>query len=150
MLLADAAFFRFLRGRGLESLIVSLRSARPNSSRFGYFREEAWAERGAAPLPNPFSLLHTLMAAADRSDVPARYMTVSQGGVTLWVYGEARECHTLNEWHHAHASFERVAHAPVFRRFRTCAPSVHRSRTITTSSTSPIRSTPSCTRPSRS
>ena len=116
--LADAAFFRFLRGSGFESLIVSLRSARPNSSRFGYFREEAWAERGAAPLPNPFSLLHTLMAAADRSDVPARYMTVSQGGVTLWVYGEACECHTLNEWHHAHASFERVAHAPVFRRFR--------------------------------
>jgi hypothetical protein len=116
--LADAAFFRFLRGRGLEGLIVSLRSARPSSSRFGYFCEEAWAERGAAPLPNPFSLLHTLMAAGDRSDVPARYMTVSQGGVTLWADGEARECHTLYEWHHAHASFERVAHAPVLRRFR--------------------------------
>ena len=117
--LADAAFFRFLRGgSGLESLIVSLRSARPSSSRFGYFCEEAWAERGAAPLPNPFSLLHTLMAAGDRSDVPARYMTVSQGGVTLWADGEARECHTLYEWHQAHASFERVAHAPVLRRFR--------------------------------
>ena len=50
--------------------------------------------------------------------MPARYMTVSQGGVTLWADGEARECHTLYEWHQAHASFERVAHAPVLRRFR--------------------------------
>jgi hypothetical protein len=125
--LADGFYdpeYPFLSGVGAKAFVLALRagaaSPRPGAQRFAYFREEGLAEqpiREGSALPNPFHLI--LIQGTPGAPTAARYLTVSpNGGVTLWVDGAAREVYPLDEWRIAHASFARVARAPILRRAR--------------------------------
>ena len=112
---------RFVRGPGVSGVIEALSRAGSNVQRFDYCRLEAWAEKGGAALPNPYSLVLLPKPEHGEGKWPpaARYLTLSsQGGVTLWDDRDIVECYPLDEWRHAHASFARVASAAVLCRFR--------------------------------
>ena len=127
--------YAFLSGPDIDKFVLQLAagqdSPRPSvqqQQRFAYFREQTLhdvsGELGPLhTLPNPYQLIQFERITRDGQQMVTsalkRYMTVSlAGGVTLWVDDAVVESYSVGEWREAHASFARVAGAPIMRQCR--------------------------------
>lgn len=127
--------YAFLSGPNIDEFVLQLSAGqstpRPSvkqQQRFAYFREQTLhdvsGDRGPLhTLPNPYQLTRFERITRDGQQMVTstlkRYMTVSlAGGVTLWVDDAVVESYSVGEWREAHASFARVAGAPIMRQCR--------------------------------